>query len=292
MKPVRLSMAVLAPVLLLACGQRTGKVSVLLKDAPADLTAAVVTITEIDLVGADGFVVLSTSTVTTDLLSLANDTANLVNEATVPAGTYSQLRFVISGGYVEVPQSGGGSIIYASSPTYEGLPEGADVGGTLRMPSYAESGLKVDIIPALQVGTDSKVILVDFDVAQSFGHVAGNSGAWVMHPVVKATAFELTGTLDVTARLGTDVVLPGTATLAQFSAVLTNGGGSTKTLPLTDQGGGTFGASFLFLMPEDYGLTFVTTAVTSFTMDPAVPTTVTVASGQATTASFVVTSAH
>lgn len=287
--------AVLASMLVAACagqGQGTSKLSVLLKDAPASFTAAVVTISEIDLVGSDGPIVLSTTAVTTNLLSLANDTATLVQDAVVPTGTYGQLRFVITGGYIEVPQPGGGTIIYATSPTYPGLPEGATVGGDLVMPSYAQSGLKVDL-RNLSVGTAAKVILVDFDVSQSFGQVAGMSGSWVMHPVVTATDVQLTGTLAVSLQLGAGVTLPGSATLAKFSAVVTPSGGSPKTLPLADAGGGTFAASFVYLLPGSYSVDFDPNGVvTSFTTSPPVPASATVDSGQATSASFTLTSAH
>ncbi len=293
MRSLRLWIAAVAPTLLLACGSQTGKVSVLLTDASGDVKAAVVTISEIDLVGSGGITVLSTTKVTTNLLSLANDTAKLVTDAVVPSGTYGQLRFVITGGYVEVAPSGAPSVIYASSPTYEGLPKDAVVGGTLQMPSYAQSGLKVDLPGgAVKVGTDSTVLLVDFDVAQSFGHDAGDSGSWVMHPVMTATKLQLSGTFNVTLKLGTGVTLPGSATLAQFSAVLTNSGGSAKTLPLTDAGGGMFAASFLYLIPGTYTLDFTASSVKSFTTAPAVPATVMVSSGEPTAAAFVVTSAQ
>jgi hypothetical protein len=293
MKSPRHWIAALAPTLLLACGggQGTGRISLLLTDAPADFKAAVVTITEIDLVGSGGTTVLSNTKVTTNLLTLANDTVQLVDSAVVQPGTYSQLRFVITGGYVEVVQPDGSSIIYASSPDYEGLPEGAVVGGTLRMPSYAESGLKVDL-GSLNVGTESKVLLVDFDVSQSFGHVAGASGAWVMHPVMTATELQLSGTVNVTLKLAPEVTLPAPATLGQFSAVLTNLAGSAKTLALTDAGGGAFGASFKFLLPGSYTLGFTAPGALSFTTSPAVPAPVTVAPGQATEADFVLTSAN
>jgi hypothetical protein len=287
--------AVLAPLLLAACGtsnEGTSKLTVLLKDAPANLGAAVVTISEIDLVGSDGPIVLSTTAVTTNLLTLANDAATLVKDAVIPSGAYSQLRFVITGGYVDVPQPGGGSVIYASSPTYEGIPEGATVGGTLQMPSYAKSGLKVDL-GGLSVGTDAKVVLVDFDVAQSFGQQAGMSGMWVMHPVCTAIEVQLTGTLNVSLRLGTEVTLPASSTLAKFSAVLAGSGVSPKTLPLADAGGGTFSASFVYLVPGDYTLDFdANGAVSTFTTSPGVPANVTVTSGQATSAAFTVTAAH
>jgi hypothetical protein len=280
-------------VLALGCTEQAGKVTVLMKDAPADVTAAVVTISEIDLVGSSGITVLSTTPVTTNLLKLANDTATLVKDVEVPVGTYSQLRFVITGGYVEV-----GGVIYASSPTYEGLPDTeTPVGGTLRMPSYAQSGLKVDLPGgAVTVGTGSMVLLVDFDVSQSFGQQAGASGAWVMHPVVKATDFELAGRLDVSLTLGTGVTLPTSTTLADFKAVLAPAppaSGGNTILALTSTGATTYGASFKYLFPGDYTLTFsAPAAVNAFATTPPVPATVTVRSGQATAESFVMISAH
>lgn len=286
MRRLRLSMAVLAPTLLLACGSQTGKVTVLLKDAPGDITSAVVTITEVDLVDSGGVTVLSTQKVTTDLLTLQNEAATLVKDAVVPSGTYTQLRFKITGGYIAVEQSDGGSIIYASSPTYEGLPQGAQVGGTLQMPSYAQSGLKVDLPGGgVNVGTDSKVLVVDFKVDQSFGHDAGDSGSWVMHPVITAMDIQFSGSLMVTLKLATGVTLPQSAALW---AVLSSPDMSPKTMSLPPGGS----ATFSYLTPGDYLLDITTTGLTSATFDPTVPATVTVSSGQMTTASFVLTPAQ
>lgn len=289
MKASHVALAASLALLAVGCAGQTGKVTLLLKDAPADVTSAVVTISEIDLVGSGGVVVLTTTKTTTDLLKLANDTAKLVDGVDVPAGTYSQLRFVITGGYVEV-----GGVLYASSPTYEGLPAESTVGGTLRMPSYAQSGLKV-LLPggAATIGAGSKIILVDFDVSQSFGQEAGGSGAWVMHPVVKATDLELAGEIDVALTLGEGVALPVPTALTDFKAVLTPvlGGGST-TLALASGGPSTVAASFKFLFPGDYTLTFTAPTGVSFATAPPVPATVTVASGQTTAANFVVTAAH
>jgi Domain of unknown function (DUF4382) len=284
MKSLQLSIVALLAGFLAACGgAQTGKVSVKLTDASADFTKAMVTITEIDLVGSAGTTVLSTNKVTTDLLTLANDTAALVDGAVVPSGTYTQLRFVITGGYVEVPQGGGGTAIYATSATYEGLPAGAQVAGTLRMPSDAESGLKVNLPDGnIVVGTDAKVLLVDFDVAQSFGQEAGGSGAWVMHPVMTATDIELSGSVNVTMKL--DAGAPVSTTLAGFTAVLTNSAGSPKALPLVDVGNGTVAAKFQYLIPGSYSISLTPPAtVTSFTTSPSIPPTglgLTVTSGQ------------
>lgn len=298
MRTLRRAMAASLLGLLAACGSsQTGKVSVRLMDASGDVKAAVVTIAEIDLVGSGGTTVLSTTETTTDLLTLANDTALLVDGVDVPAGTYSQLRFVITGGYVEVEQADGSSIIYASSPDYAGLPTEAVVGGKLQMPSYAQSGLKVDLPGGLVVGAKARIVLVDFNVQQSFGHVAGHSGMWVMHPVATATDFELTGTVNVTLTPAASppVTIPAGAT---FRATLTfPDGTTTKSLPLAADAGA-YKASFAYLVPGDYTIAFGATSTTATTPPATIayacttspstspPATVAVASGQATAADF------
>jgi hypothetical protein len=265
-----------------AGGQGNG-FTVLLKDAPADFNAAVVTISKIELVGADT-VVLSTTAVTTDLLKLSNDTATLVKDAVVPPGHYTQLRFVITGGYIDV-----GGKIYASSPDYAGLPAESTVAGKLQMPSYAHSGLKIDL-PAggLDLGTSQKIVVVDFDVSQSFGHQAGGSGMWVMHPVCKATDIVMTGTLAVTLDLGRSgegtLQLPEGLALGDFSAVLTPAaGGDQVTVPFAADTAGAFGVVFKYLAPGDYLLTLkAPQSVASFTTAPPVPVTVTILSDHVT----------
>jgi hypothetical protein len=273
---------------LAACGgQGTGKISLMLTDAPGDFKAAVVTITQINLVGSGGETTLS------------NDVSALVHDAVVEAGTYTELDFVISGGYIEVANSVGGTTIFASSPTYEGLPPGAIVGGTLKMPSFRTSGLKVSLPDGhVTVGTESKVLLVDFDVQQSFGHEAGGSGSWVMHPVMTATDFLLSGNLSVTLKLGSGVTLPTGLTLGSFDSVLTNSGGSAKRLQLsaTSIGSSTFGATFKYLIPGSYTLGFAldpsVTGTVSITTSPAIPAIVAVNSGAATQSDFTMTSAQ
>lgn len=165
----------------------TGHLTIRLTDAPGLVKVAVVTISEISLQGGDGRVVLSSDPVTTDLVTLAGTSQTLVQDAVVPDGTYGQLRFVITGAYIEVENSDGSTSIYASSPTYEGLPGGAQVAGALQMPSFAQSGLKVNLPGDALTISDEHCLRVDFDVAQSFGHGAGQSGQWVMHPVINAT---------------------------------------------------------------------------------------------------------
>lgn len=163
----------------------SGRVSLLMTDAPGDILAAVVTVSSVKLVGGQGQVTLLDTPYTTDLLTLAGTTATLATDVVVENGQYTELRFVITGAYIEVDNGDGTSSIYASAPDYAGLPAAASVAGELQMPSFGTSGLKVVLgSNSLDVDSDGHVILADFDAAQSFGQVGGNAGSWVMHPVI------------------------------------------------------------------------------------------------------------
>ena len=267
------------------------RVTVRLTDAAGDIKAAVVTISEINLQGENGKVVLRSDPVTTDLIDLSNSTATLVDEAAVPAGTYTQLRFVITGGYVEVENADGSTSIYASSPTYSGLPNGAVVAGDLQMPSLAQSGLKVEFPTTELAITEDQDLLVDFNVSQSFGHVAGQSGKWVMHPVITGAQFTTAATVVATLKLNTGVTLPvppgGPVTLAAFKANL-NG----EVVDFTDaDNDGVFEARFRFLMPGSYTLSILVPTGLAITTNLSLPTTLTVAAGETVTKAVVIQTA-
>ena len=299
---MRLGMRIGLPVMMLAamlggCSDSptnpTGqpRVTVRLTDAAGDIKAAVVTISEVNLQGANGKVVLSDDVVTTDLIDLANSTSVLVDAEPVPAGTYTELRFVITGGYIEVENADGSTSIYASSPTYAGLPAGAVVAGDLQMPSLASSGLKVSF-PATELDiTVDQDLLVDFNVSESFGHQAGNSGKWVMHPVIKGAQFSTAATVIVTLKLNTGVTLPvppgGAVTLAAFKATL-NG----ETVAFTDpDGDGTFEARFRFLLPGTYALSVQAPTGIGITTNFALPVNVTLTAGETETQAVVIQTA-
>lgn len=160
----------------------TTSFSVKLKDAPGDVQKAVVTISEIDLVGSGGVHVLTQAPATVDLLTLAATTATLVQGVDVPSGTYAELRFKITGACLAVDDGNGGSAVYATDG-YDSTPCGGPPTGTLQAPSFGQSGLKVTMTgDALDLTGPAKIVLVDFNVSQSFGQQAG--AGWVMHPVV------------------------------------------------------------------------------------------------------------
>lgn len=273
----------------------TTQLTVNLTDADGGIDAAVVTVSEVYLVGSgdESHVSLTTTPVTINLVDLANTTQTLVDGKDIANDAYHELRFVITGGYVEVENPDGGTSIYASSPDYAGLPAGATVTGELQMPSLAESGLKVDL-PTDDLALDggSETLLLDFDVSQSFGAAAGNSGMWVMHPVIKGATFTEPAQVRASLTLGQNVVLPGTVGLDGFEAVLTSAGGGSETLPLADaDADGTFDATFDFLLPGNYNVSFQGPEGVSFTTDPAMPVEVTTAAGTTADASATITEA-
>jgi hypothetical protein len=274
--------------------QGTGSLSIRLTDAPgADVRSAVVTIDRITLTGAGGDLVLRDDPVTVDLVDYVNTVFRLVDSAPVPPGTYTQLRFVIGGGYLVVADPDSAGTLVFSTLGY--LPAPAHVDGLLKMPSLSQSGLKV-ILPgdALVVQAESKVLLVDFDVQQSFGHEAGNSGSWVMHPVVKADDILLSG--NVVATLGRVAALAplDPLPLGSFTAVLTSADWSEKTLPFVPEGAATMArATFAFLLPGTYGVAVrAPPGPATFDVVPATTVAAMVGSGADTFVPFAVTSVH
>ncbi len=282
-------------------GANMGSLQILLTDAPGDFMQAVVTIDRIYLQpdssepntgsGLDRQDLMTTPT-TQDLLSLANATATLVDGAAVPEGAYSQLRFVVSDACIEVDNGGGTSSIYATRTDYTecGTPD-----GILQTPSYDQTGIKVQLPDGGLVVTGSqKILLVDFDVSQSFGHEAG-TGTWIMQPVIHSSDVALTGEVDVNLSLGDGVELPSlngsVVTLGDFQATLS---GEAVPVAFTDpDGNGVFTAKFLYLDPTagpfDVGIEGPDGL--TFTLDPAVPQSVSLSSGGTSTVDFTLTGA-
>ncbi|MBF5045485.1 DUF4382 domain-containing protein [Aggregicoccus sp. 17bor-14] len=311
MRTAKFLTSTLLALALTACGGEQ-KVTVKLTDAPGDtFEKAVVTISKVYLKGSvegsasdnakdedkgsKGDVVLLDTPVTTDLLTLANDTADLVKDARVPTGTYKELRFVITGAYVQVKEDGA-SRIYASSADYAGLPAGAHVDGPLQLPSLATSGLKVKFDKDADVSVtsegDQQVILVDFNVAQSFGHAAGVDKKWVMHPVIKGADLQLSGNVKVTVTPAQGVVLSQAGALEAVLVSVDADTGAETREPLALSAGtdGTWSADFKYLLPGSYQVDLQAAAGATFSTTPGHPTSATVGSGAQADVAFTLTS--
>jgi hypothetical protein len=163
------------------------RVSVYLTDAPGDVDKVWVKIDGITLIGEEQEDVALLGDFEELILvsELVGQARQIVDDAAVDPDTFQQLRLLI-GGAVLLTGDGG---VYAMEGTE--LPDGVsdeDV-GVLQCPSCAQSGLKIVVqggSPEVEEGDDVTIVL-DFDIAQSFGKQAGNSGRWVMRPVVHAT---------------------------------------------------------------------------------------------------------
>jgi hypothetical protein len=301
------------PFLFAACESGTGPrdggtVSIMLTDAPGDFQNAIVTISRIELLrdeegddeaNDDGVpgnrIVLLDEPVTVDLLTLQNEVMEIVGETPVPGGRYSQLRLVITDGLIVVEQEDGSARVYASSSDFA-VDQGFTRDGTLMMPSFAQSGLKINL-PAdtRDIDGDDNAILVDFNVAESFGHQAGNSGMWVMHPVIHASSFTTTGSITVAVVLGEGVTLPTIGetaiTMPMVNAVLDRNGDVIPVAFSDANADGTWEATFRFLPPGAYTVGLGVPTGLVLTTDPALPFTFNVTSGQTATQTFTITAA-
>lgn len=174
--------------------------SVYLTDAPGDVEAVWVDVLEIYLQGDDGReVLLDEPTGLVELTSLAGTATPLVQDEEVESGSYGQLRFVIGGAVLETTDGD----VFSKDETEH--PDGMEATGQLHCPSCSESGIKVllrgeDLV--LEEGANE--FLLDFDVTQTFGREAGQSGMWVMRPVIHGVRMIEMGSISGTVAVATD----------------------------------------------------------------------------------------
>lgn len=267
-----------------AAGNDMARVSVRLTDAPGDLASAEVEIREIYLQGAgeetEGRVTLFSGSRTLDLLTLQNGVTEELADVTVPAGSYSQLRLVV--GDARITTEGGATYSTANN--------------TLQCPSCAQSGLKVNLPGgSLRLEDDAQVLVIDFDVSQSFGRAAGQSGRWVMRPVLAATKVETSGVIAGTVSLAQGVTLPqcggAQVDLSRFVPTATVG-----DIRLTGHTTAAGALRFPFVAPGTYMVGFVDRVsfengeMLTFAATPSAPS-VTVSAGSTPLVNYSITSA-
>lgn len=280
----------------------TASLTVLLTDNPGDVEHAWVEVVEVYLQGENGRTqLLDGSTGLINITRLAGGgTEAILTGVEVPAGTYAQLRFVLGDAAVQVDGE-----IYATPGVTEADLDGATgtIVGSLVCPSCPQTGLKVNL-PGGQVTLQSgqQIVVVDFDVSQSFGRLAGRSEMWVMHPVLNGTEFTVTGSIEGAVALGSGVSLPlscggsdldAAGVLGIFVPQATDG--SMTWSGTTDGAAGTY--VIPFVPPGSYDMTFDATVdfsngdqltFSDVTVDPAM---VTVVSDAAATADYAIGSA-
>lgn len=269
-------------------GNQLSELNIQLTDAPGDLVEARVQITQIILQGTGGSAnLLDDATAFVNLLDLSGGTtADLVTE-TVSAGTYSQLRFVINEACIETNDGQ----IFATSDAAATECGGPRV-GTLNCPSCQQTGIKVNLPGgAVTLDDDTEILVVDFDVSQSFGREAGASAMWVMHPVLTATNVEFSGTIAGTVTLADGVTIPECGGAARdLSAFIPTASADEMLKSGATDAEGEYRISFVSAGSWTMGLSDTEfdgeSLVFTATADPA---TVVVQSGVTATADYVVT---
>ena len=198
-----------------ACGDSTAPpggaatLTVLLTDAPGNVDQVWVQVQEAYLQGGpSGRVTVLPLDDTRDMVeltSLAGTSTPLAEDVPLDPQTVSQFRIVI----------GEAAIVTTEGEIYSkdgGLPPGAtaaDVDGTLVCPSCSQSGLKINLPGgALAFDDGTNEVVVDFDAGQSLAHEAGNSGRWVMRPVINGMDTDETGSIQAALELPPGIVVP------------------------------------------------------------------------------------
>ena len=166
-------------------------------DAPScgDFTSAVVTIAGVELIGNDGtpYTLSLSSPLKQDLLKLTNGATVPLGPVTIPAGTYNQIRLILA------PSTSTDS----SPANYVTTSAGGTSQYALTTPSAQQSGYKVNGSFTVNPGNTVDVTL-DFNACRSIV-TAGNSGKYLLKPVINATPNTTTGTITGTAAAGADV---------------------------------------------------------------------------------------
>jgi Domain of unknown function (DUF4382) len=238
-----------------------------------------------------------------DITQLAGRTLDLASDVEIGAANYGQLRFVVTGAVLETEE--GGVYTFNATP-----PDGATPTGSLTCPSCTQTGLKV-LLPGdvanLEAG--AHLLVLDFDVSQSFGHPTGRPTAWVMDPVIRGAELGFTGLVSGTVDVERDtdgnplVTIPEcpTGTVRDLTAfvpqavahTLTDGAGDALTVTTQVAADGSF--SFPYLAPDGYDLGYsanVDFGGSTLTFDAtAAPGTVDVTSGSESHVDYTITSA-
>jgi len=154
----------------LGCGSGTsgtGTLAIMLTDAPSDSVKSI--FVTIDSVTAHsdqaGWVNVFQGPLTVDLLTLQSTSMKL-GQVTLPGGTVSQVRFVLTD----------------NGPQYVVLDDGSQA--PLRVPSGSESGLKLNG-PFTVSACNKHTLVIDFDGKNSIAyHQTGSDLGWILRPVI------------------------------------------------------------------------------------------------------------
>ena len=159
-----------------------GAMKVLATDAPfsfEEVDSAVISVNKIYVHSSKGgSTLVSEKVASLDLLKLRNGLTETLSDIQLPVGSYERISLIVTEAFVTLKNG-------------DHFP--------LKIPSGAQSGLKINISPAITVSEGlSTELLLDFDLNRSF--VPQSSGSkitgFIFKPVVRAVAMAESGTLS------------------------------------------------------------------------------------------------
>lgn len=237
----------------------TANVRVLLTDAPADyIDSAYVDIGAVYLVppeaeGDEEMIVELTDNGTegmVNLLELQGAATSQLADAEIPAGSYAQLRLIVDSARVVLAE--GYQFNDGSTSKW------------LKVPSGAQTGIKLnlhdsDMEPGIEIVPGEMVLVLDFDVSQSFvaqGNPYSPAGihGMIFRPTLRVTAMDVAGSISgmVTAADDSIAVDGLTVTAEPVDEGLLEAY-QTETATATTDSTGAY--TIYYMIPGDYTVT-------------------------------------
>lgn len=209
-------------------GAGSATLSAALMDAPfrtsaGTVTAVNITIAKVEAVGSGGVQTIATFSPAQQVNLMNLQTTPLqLGSAQIPAGQYQQLRLVL-----DTSQANNTSMVLNGSTIPLSIPSATSVGfggksTTDSGDGAGTSGIKVNVSLDAQAG-QTYGFLIDFNAAESIVQ-SGNSGQWLMKPVLVATAQALSGTISGVVKNNAGAAVSNAEVVAQQNGTTINSG--------------------------------------------------------------------
>lgn len=187
------------------------------------VTAVNIALSKVEVVGSGGTQTIATFSPSQQINLLNYQTTPLLlGSASIPAGQYQQLRFVLD------TSNANNTSVVVNGTTYPlSIPSatGGGFGGNSSTDAgdgAGTSGIKVNVgLNALAGQTYG--FLIDFNAAESIVS-AGQSGQWLMKPVLVATALAMAGSVSGTVHNNAGTAVSNAEVLAEQNGTPVNSG--------------------------------------------------------------------
>ncbi|HEX6645009.1 MAG TPA: hypothetical protein VF037_10035 [Gemmatimonadales bacterium] len=242
------------PALLVLAGCQTEtaditSLSVLLKEPPGQIEAAVVTVSAIELLGPNGTIPLLHQPRVVDLMDPAAAPFGIVNDYAVPALAYHELRVHVRGMYLAVRNPDGTVTRYAT-PAYPAVPA-AEVDREIDLAHWRDAGGAVSLASGtLDLRGDQTILVLELDALESLGQPTG-PGRVAFEPVIRGAELETMGGIRVTLEKPADSGIPLDAARAELFDERRNLVGVAHGFT-DDDDDGVYEAMFGLLRPGEY----------------------------------------